>query len=682
MTLNSFRLNDYVVDPSRNQITQLEQTTNVPPKAMSVLLILVKNAGKVVSHDELMETVWPDTVVGSNTLQRYIALLRKALGDDSRQQRIIQTHAKSGYCLVADINHHVVSKQHVTGKSNRFIGFIAVGIVFLAIMVLLVWHLDEQPKRLQLTNPTLLTATDSSEFNARYSPDGQYIVFQRYANSCYKHLWAKEVKTGAERQLTQEPGVFGSFGWSHDGNQLTFVLQNRCNKDLAIDKKCWAITTLDFSIALSSPASVYPRTLCKSNRIGAARWINDGHIAVIKSDDQGKRHLARLDVRTNTLSSFFTSVDKQIYSFDYDHMSQRFIIISLNKDNEHFIESLSLEGNIQSSSKIKLENEQSRLEYFNVYVSPYSDAVVTYTSNGLFEIDLNGDMRELAHDSLERLVAPNFNFDKSKLVATKLSSDTDIALIVSSTNEHRQMKPRVISRSNLVEKQAKFQPNGEAIAFLSNRTGQLQLWLTENGKTRQISHLKNGLTDTALFWSPAGNQIAALHHDDLIIFNLDGTYSTITTHRPITQLTQWDKQDELVFVSLETLITINPVTNQIVKEQASKLEWGSYLSNDTFIFITKKAGFIQSGDQATEITALSKLLPARNLVHKGNVLYGVSHNNDIWKIDISNQQLEVLHISPLRYTRLSDVKEEQFLITYTLDAKKELVEYDVSELNR
>mgnify|MGYP000695125886 CR=1 FL=1 len=97
---------DFFVDLSRNQVTQKEQSKTIAPKALAVLTYLAENQGRVVSYDELFDKVWPDTVVTPNTLQRSIAQLRKVLGEDSKVQSYIKTHAKQGYSLECDVRWH------------------------------------------------------------------------------------------------------------------------------------------------------------------------------------------------------------------------------------------------------------------------------------------------------------------------------------------------------------------------------------------------------------------------------------------------------------------------------------------------------------------------------------------------------------------------------------------------
>jgi len=94
---------NFFIDLTRNQISQKREYQTIPPKALAVLTCLAKNANKVVSHEELLSQVWPDTIVTPNTLQRSIAQLRKALSEDSQYQSYIKTHAKQGYSLEVEV---------------------------------------------------------------------------------------------------------------------------------------------------------------------------------------------------------------------------------------------------------------------------------------------------------------------------------------------------------------------------------------------------------------------------------------------------------------------------------------------------------------------------------------------------------------------------------------------------
>jgi predicted ATPase/DNA-binding winged helix-turn-helix (wHTH) protein len=75
----------------------------LPPRAFAVLRYLVENPGRLVSHDELLDKLWPDTFVQPQVLRTYVLELRKLLGDDARQPRFIRSLPKRGYVFLAAV---------------------------------------------------------------------------------------------------------------------------------------------------------------------------------------------------------------------------------------------------------------------------------------------------------------------------------------------------------------------------------------------------------------------------------------------------------------------------------------------------------------------------------------------------------------------------------------------------
>lgn len=74
-------------------------------KAGAVLDLLVGRAGQPVTKQELFDTVWSNTVVSDDALATCIQELRKALGDDAKQPRYIETRHRYGYRFVAKLSH-------------------------------------------------------------------------------------------------------------------------------------------------------------------------------------------------------------------------------------------------------------------------------------------------------------------------------------------------------------------------------------------------------------------------------------------------------------------------------------------------------------------------------------------------------------------------------------------------
>ncbi len=108
-----FLVGEWLVQPQLNTLTLADTNCRVRPKSIDVLIYLARHQGEVVSKEELLRTLWPDTFVTDDTLISCIGELRKAFGDSTRDSRVIQTIAKRGYRLLARV---VWIKGEVTTK--------------------------------------------------------------------------------------------------------------------------------------------------------------------------------------------------------------------------------------------------------------------------------------------------------------------------------------------------------------------------------------------------------------------------------------------------------------------------------------------------------------------------------------------------------------------------------------
>jgi Tol biopolymer transport system component/DNA-binding winged helix-turn-helix (wHTH) protein len=101
--LVTYSFGDVRVDPAAFRVTRGGQAVHLEPKAFDVLLFLIENRGRLVEKAELQAALWKDVAVTENTLTRLIAQLRKSLGDDAREGRVIETVPTRGYRFVAPV---------------------------------------------------------------------------------------------------------------------------------------------------------------------------------------------------------------------------------------------------------------------------------------------------------------------------------------------------------------------------------------------------------------------------------------------------------------------------------------------------------------------------------------------------------------------------------------------------
>jgi TolB-like protein/DNA-binding winged helix-turn-helix (wHTH) protein/Tfp pilus assembly protein PilF len=95
-----FRLGDCSIDPITGEVSDGSQIVRLQPQGVEVLCYLAAHAGEVVSRQDIEDAVWSDRTVGYDALTATMFKLRKALGDDPRSPKIIETISKRGYRLL------------------------------------------------------------------------------------------------------------------------------------------------------------------------------------------------------------------------------------------------------------------------------------------------------------------------------------------------------------------------------------------------------------------------------------------------------------------------------------------------------------------------------------------------------------------------------------------------------
>jgi Tol biopolymer transport system component/DNA-binding winged helix-turn-helix (wHTH) protein len=98
-----FRFGEIEVREREFLLVKAGQALPVAPTAFRVLLLLLKNSGKVVSKEEILNAVWNDCSVSDNSLTRSIADLRRLMGDDSREPQYIATVQTVGYRFLCPV---------------------------------------------------------------------------------------------------------------------------------------------------------------------------------------------------------------------------------------------------------------------------------------------------------------------------------------------------------------------------------------------------------------------------------------------------------------------------------------------------------------------------------------------------------------------------------------------------
>jgi len=104
-----YEFDDFRIDVAHLMLYHRGAEIPLVPKAVETLLALIEHRGKILSKDELLEAVWPDTVVEESNLFLYLSLLRKTLGTHKDGSPYVETLRRRGYRFNGDV--HLIEEE-------------------------------------------------------------------------------------------------------------------------------------------------------------------------------------------------------------------------------------------------------------------------------------------------------------------------------------------------------------------------------------------------------------------------------------------------------------------------------------------------------------------------------------------------------------------------------------------
>ena len=103
MVPGRFRFDRFLLDPANRRLTEGGAPVDLNARYLDALALLVSNAGQLVTKDRFLEEVWRRVPVTDEALTQCIKTLRRVLGDDAANPRLIETVPKHGYRFIAPV---------------------------------------------------------------------------------------------------------------------------------------------------------------------------------------------------------------------------------------------------------------------------------------------------------------------------------------------------------------------------------------------------------------------------------------------------------------------------------------------------------------------------------------------------------------------------------------------------
>jgi Tol biopolymer transport system component/DNA-binding winged helix-turn-helix (wHTH) protein len=222
----SYQFGPFRLDVRDHRLLRHGQPIPLTPKIFAILQVLVENGGHLVTKEDLLKQVWPDSFVEEGALNRAISVLRKALDDNASGQKYIETVPKRGYRFVGPVTRFNGTNDgpgvDVAPRQARTLAALA-GVLAVA-LVGTAWFYWPRPvgegsDSTSLPAPVHRQVTFTGREGApTVSPDSRRIAYISN-DKPEKKLFVQELTGGRPVEIFNAPEL-NYLRWSPDGQEL------------------------------------------------------------------------------------------------------------------------------------------------------------------------------------------------------------------------------------------------------------------------------------------------------------------------------------------------------------------------------------------------------------------------------------------------------------------------------
>lgn len=554
-----FFLGPWRVEPKRLCLVKDQNEVRVPLKVMAVLCQLAQTQ-EVVSRQDLLANIWPESYAGDEVLTQAISQLRKILGDSAKHSQFIETVPKKGYRMKVAVSHSVADKpmspQQETASRPLFPWVLLGMLLVLAVGVLLLYPREDNSAVGEMANPTgpwqatPFTSATGLETSPDFSPDGSRIAFSAQGQIQVKQIGSSQVLT-----LTQGPGLHVGPKWFPDGKSLAFVRYQ--------DGECGI-----FSLGIDG-GSPQRLTGCGSNsyvRLSihpSARWLAYSNPDALL----GRQHIFILDLNSLAVSKLTHlpdvtpnagdtdpafSPDGTYLAFARSQLGTRMLCVQkvVEKDD-----TLTLLGAPEALTTGDFDVEGL------AWAADGNSLIYSRSSLGnesLWRVGLSGAGAEGYISSWVPLdghnaVSPAISPTGERLAFVEENIEENLWAATYQPNTPPRPKPLVVSSK--LDFNPAFSPDGSRIAFASTRSGHMNIWVCdrEGENLVRLTSMDN-LYTILPSWSPDGSQLAFCGSRgkgfDIFGVNLKtGVVKTLVKDRFQNLIPRWSRDGKSLYFS-------------------------------------------------------------------------------------------------------------------------------------
>lgn len=568
-----FCFDDVKVAPADFKIWRDGKELVLEPKVFQVLVYLLNNRGRLVEKSELLDAVWKDAFVTENAMTREIAKLRKALGDDPKEARYIQTVHTRGYRFIANVVEATNGMQAEVAVSQTkppktvwlpvLTALLVLGLLALLVVISrIVRSRSGESEAISVQRVEQITNWSGLDDYPALSPDGNSIAYCSDHNGS-PEIYVKQLTPGAkEIQLTHDGGHNIQPAWSPEGLRLAY--HSRLRNGIWIIPAgggegkqlsdfgaypSWSPdgTTIAFQSGRSNAIGAFTRNVLPPSSLwlissqggeakpltqlgnpagghGSPHWSTDGRHIVFTAEDSISSSVWTVDISTGGLQSI---AKNRSYDATYAPNGNSVVFLTSTQQNAPGViqqikidsktgaplgEPLTVTGLAGVPASIRrLSFSRSGQLAYNALSARGSLMSVSLDKDG----EVSGSPVPLINNINSRIHSPSFSPDGKRIAFAQCKAGgtfCDIWLIDATGSHSSQLTTD--SHNELIPS---WFPDQKEISYLSTRTGYGTIWAInlETRRERLLLDMKSDIEYARL--SPDGKRLAFNFRKDGVV---------------------------------------------------------------------------------------------------------------------------------------------------------------------
>lgn len=479
-----YLIDGWIVDSDLNRLIK-SRVIKLEPKVMEVLICLIEHRGEVVSKDYLINTIWPDVIVVEQSLNRSVSIIRKALGDAPAKPKFIETISKKGYRFIYPVEEverasklskkqeDVYFTESATQKNNLLkVGGLSLLVLFIFLIVMKIGFVNSPEKENPVTFASKLypmTTFPGLESQVAFSPDDSAIVFSH------------------RDTLTKRWNIFLKKG--HKTSQITNTLDSEVHPRYSPDGR-----KIAFARITDNGGAIYILSLKdrkeqqilwqNSRRIYGLDWSGDNNIVYTERTATGKPPAIFLYSLSTEKKTQLTIPEKETLGdvwpkFSADGKSVAFVRTGRNGGSD--IYKISISG--ENLKRITFDNEKIHGIDWSSKSGDIFYCVVIFEQLELRRVNQMGEVNsiQITTPLFSRLgYFPSLSNKEDKLAFQRWQVNADLFASEMNLADKKVSDGKGIFETSLYSDwNAEISPDGNKICFVSNRSGNSSIWVSD-----------------------------------------------------------------------------------------------------------------------------------------------------------------------------------------------------------